>query len=413
MPNELAENLRRYRRARGLSQEQLAHRAGLSVGPVRRIEQGDDRVRMETLHALARALGVKTSALMTPGPPVPVKLDDPNRLNLRDLRIALTPAVSLASLAPPVGPEPDLPRLRRMARDASILYYSDSYQSIAADLPGLIRAVNDAVAYYDDGAERVEALVVRSQALQLAGRYLTQIRQYDLAHSAVREAITDAQAAGNALVAASGVGGMCWLLLRSERFDEAEDVAVATMDLIEPKISGAAPDEYATWGGLAMEAAAAAVRNNRPKEAKAYRKAAGTAAKALGTTHKNVLRHWSRFGPVTASMKELEDHMIAGDARTVVRKAREEEALQEQHWPRLGEPSTNDAGRYRLDLARAKVRTGDPTAAMEELTQLDESAPEWFRHQSSAAQTFMEITKKRRTLTAEMREVGSHLGVLA
>ncbi|MFB7499616.1 helix-turn-helix transcriptional regulator [Streptomyces sp. NPDC056161] len=48
MSDELADNLRRYRRAEGLSQEQLAHRADLSVGPVRRIEQGDDGVRMET-----------------------------------------------------------------------------------------------------------------------------------------------------------------------------------------------------------------------------------------------------------------------------------------------------------------------------------------------------------------------------
>ncbi|MFE4664622.1 helix-turn-helix domain-containing protein [Streptomyces sp. NPDC056716] len=59
MSDQLADNVRRLRRARGLSQEQLAHRAGLSVGPVRRIEQGDDGVRMETLHAIARALGVK------------------------------------------------------------------------------------------------------------------------------------------------------------------------------------------------------------------------------------------------------------------------------------------------------------------------------------------------------------------
>ncbi|MGW2086642.1 helix-turn-helix domain-containing protein [Streptomyces sp. NPDC001880] len=74
MSDELADNLRKYRRAAGLSQEQLAHRAGLSVGPVRKIEQGDDGVRMETLHALARALGVKTSNLMAAGAPKPVPL---------------------------------------------------------------------------------------------------------------------------------------------------------------------------------------------------------------------------------------------------------------------------------------------------------------------------------------------------
>jgi transcriptional regulator with XRE-family HTH domain len=413
MSDELAHNVRKYRRAAGLSQEQLAHRANLSVGPIRRIEQGHDGVRMETLHAIARAVGVKTSDLMAAGAPEPVSHRDPNSLNLRELRIALTPAISLASTVAPVGQEPDLRRLRRMTHDNSVLYFEDSYKSVAADLPVLIRGANDAVAYYDSGEDHTKALVARSQALNLVSRYLTQIRQYDLAHAAARGAIEDAKAAGNSLVAGSGVGGMCWLLVRTERFDEAEDVAVATMDLVEPKITGATPDEYATWGGLAMEAAAAAVRNNRPQEAKAFRKAAGTAAKAIGTTHRNLLRHWSMFGPVTASMKELEDFLIAGDARSVVRKADEQEALQEKSWKRLGGPSTNDGNRYRLDLARAQVRTGDPTAAMDELTRLDQIAPEWFRHQSSAAITFEEVTKKRRTLTAEMREVGAHLGVFA
>ncbi|MEU3183064.1 helix-turn-helix domain-containing protein [Streptomyces sp. NPDC006923] len=413
MSDELADNLRRYRRAKGLSQEQLAHRAGLSVGPVRRIEQGGDGVRMETLHTVARALGITTSALMAAGPPEPVKHDDPNSLSLRELRIALTPAIGLKPAGSRVGEEPDLRRLRRMTHDNSVLYFGDSYRSVAADLPALIHAANDAVAYYDSGEQRAGALVARSQALQLAGRYLTQIRQYDLAHGAIREAIADAKTAGDQLVAASGVGGMCWMLMRTERFDEAEDVAVATMDLVEPKIRGATPDEYATWGGLAMEAAAAAARNNRPNEAKALRRAAGTAAKAVGVTHKNLLRHWSMFGPVTASMKELEDFMVAGDARAVVRKSSDEENLQEKSWKRLGGPSTNDGNRYHLDLARAQVRTGDATGAMEALARLDEIAPEWFRHQASAAVTFEEITKKRRTLTTEMREVGTHLGLFS
>ncbi|MEV0776328.1 helix-turn-helix transcriptional regulator [Streptomyces sp. NPDC050428] len=406
------ENVRKYRRAKGWSQKGLAHRSDLSLATVRRLEQGL-HIRMENLGAVARALGVDTSVLMAAGPPEPVSHDDTNRLNLRDLRIALTPAISLVSPAAPSGDEPSIAHLRRMTRDNSMLYFGGSYQSIAADLPGLVRAANSAVSYWDSGDEQSAALVARSEALQLAGRYLTQIRQYDLAHGAIRQAITDAQAAGNTLTAASGVGGMCWLLMRTGRFNEAEDIAVVTMDLVEPKIRGATPDEYATWGGLAMEAAAAAARNNRPDEAKELRKAAGTAGKAVGTTHKNLLRHWSRFGPVTVAIKELEDAMIIGDARSVVRKSAEEEALQPKTWERLGGPSSNDGNRYYLDLARAYVRTGDTTRAMDELARLSDESPEWFKHQSNAAITFEEIVKKRRTLTVQMRLVGAHLGVMA
>lgn len=49
-----------FRRTAGLSQEGLAEGADLSVSVVRKVEQGGD-VRMETLHALARALGISLS----------------------------------------------------------------------------------------------------------------------------------------------------------------------------------------------------------------------------------------------------------------------------------------------------------------------------------------------------------------
>ncbi|MFD3551248.1 helix-turn-helix transcriptional regulator [Streptomyces goshikiensis] len=50
MTTELADSVRKYRRRAGMSQEELAHAAGVSPGTVRKVEQGGT-VRMETLHA--------------------------------------------------------------------------------------------------------------------------------------------------------------------------------------------------------------------------------------------------------------------------------------------------------------------------------------------------------------------------
>jgi transcriptional regulator with XRE-family HTH domain len=414
MSTELADNIRKYRRRAGLSQEELAHQAELSVGTIRRVEQGGD-VRIETLHQVARVLGVRTSQLLASDAPEPVRHGEANVLNLRDLRIALTPPLSLAG--PVVSPqdEPHLRHLRHAIHDGAVLYHADSYRSIATLLPKLVRDANAAVTYYAGSEEEHrQALLARAEALRLAGLYLTQVRQFDIAHTALTGAITDAQAAGDLLAAGSGVGAMCWLLLRQSRFDEAEQIASASMEQVEPKITGATPDEYAVWGGLAMEAAAAAVRNNRPAEARDYRQAASVAGAAVGTGHRNLSRHWSVFGPVTVAMKALEDPLIMGDARTVLRKASEEEALSAKAWKRLGKPSSNDGNRFALDVARAHVRTGDATAAMEELSRLRQQSPTWLSHQSSAGDTIREIMQKRkRTLTSEMREVAAHLGVVA
>ncbi|WP_327367045.1 hypothetical protein [Streptomyces sp. NBC_01217] len=118
------------------------------------------------------------------------------------------------------------------------------------------------MAYYESGDEHGQALLARAEALRLAGTYLTQVRQYDIAYEALRGAIADAKWSGDMLAAGSGVGSMCWLLIRQGRLDEAERIAAESMDAVEPKITGAEPDQLAVWGGLAMEAAAAAARNN-------------------------------------------------------------------------------------------------------------------------------------------------------
>ncbi|MEV5509525.1 helix-turn-helix domain-containing protein [Streptomyces orinoci] len=414
MTTELADNVRKYRRRAGMSQEELAHAASVSPGTVRKLEQGGT-VRMETLHMLARALNVTTAALVASDAPEPVgQAEEPNRVNLVQLRAALTPAVGLADrVAETAEEEPNLRAFRRTVQDARVLYFSDSYKSVSSQLPGLLRDAAKAVAYYDSGEEHQQALLARAEALRLAGTYLTQVRQYDIAYTALAGAVADAKNAGDMLAAASGVGGMCWLLIRQSRFDEAERVAAESMDVVEPKITRAEPDHYAVWGGLAMEAAAAAARNNRPEEAKEYRKAARVAATAVGTAHRNISLHWSVFGPVTVAMKALEDSTVVGDARTVVRKAGEEEALSPKAWKRLGGPSTNDGNRFTLDLARAHTRTGDLSAAMEELVQVRETFPEWLRHQSMAAETMEEILRKRkRTLTTEMRDMAAYLGVV-
>ncbi|WFB07930.1 helix-turn-helix domain-containing protein [Streptomyces sp. LX-29] len=414
MTTELADNVRKYRRRAGLSQEELAHAAGVSPGTVRKVEQGGT-VRMETLHTLARALDVTTATLVASDAPEPIgRSEEPNRRNLIQLRAVLTPAVGLADQdAEVAGDEPNLRSFSRAVRDVRELYFSDSYKSVAAQLPGLLRDASLAVAYYGSGDEHRQALLARAEALRAAGTYLTQVRQYDIAYVALSGAIADAKQGGGMLAAGSGVGGMCFLLLRQGRLDEAERIAAESMDAIEPAITGAEPDHYAVWGGLAMEAAAAAARNNRPDEAKEYRKAARVAATAVGTAHCNISQHWSVFGPVTAAMKALEDSMVIGDARAVLRKVDEEEALSPRAWKRLGRPSTNDGNRFTLDVARAHTRTGDLSAAMDELTRVRAAAPEWLRHQNSAAETMQEIlSMRKRTLTSEMRDMAAFLDVV-
>lgn len=60
----LARNLRRLRRSTGLSQEELAARAGLHRTYVSSVERGQRNVSLENIFALARGLGCAPQELI-------------------------------------------------------------------------------------------------------------------------------------------------------------------------------------------------------------------------------------------------------------------------------------------------------------------------------------------------------------
>lgn len=55
---EIGENLRTWRKLQRLTAEQVADRAGITRGTLRRLETGDPAVRLETFLNVARVLGV-------------------------------------------------------------------------------------------------------------------------------------------------------------------------------------------------------------------------------------------------------------------------------------------------------------------------------------------------------------------
>ncbi|GHF58686.1 hypothetical protein GCM10018787_03650 [Streptomyces thermodiastaticus] len=110
---------------------------------------------------------------------------------------------------------------------------------MARTLPALLRSAEAATAAAGDDETRHKAVLVRADALLLAGKYLTQVRQCDLAYQALAEGIRLGRESGSMLTAATGVVGLCWLFLRQDRFDECAHLAAATAEAIEPKLSTA------------------------------------------------------------------------------------------------------------------------------------------------------------------------------
>jgi transcriptional regulator with XRE-family HTH domain len=71
---KLADEIHRLRRTLGLSQEQVADRADISVKAYQRVERNETSPRVTTLMAIARALRTTASALLAD---IPLEPDDP------------------------------------------------------------------------------------------------------------------------------------------------------------------------------------------------------------------------------------------------------------------------------------------------------------------------------------------------
>jgi transcriptional regulator with XRE-family HTH domain len=149
LASPIGEQVARLRMLRGLTQEGLAARSGVSVDVIRRLEQGARAsARLSSLARLAEAMDVELSLLLAG----PVMLagaasGEDSPAGMLELRRALTPADVLDGLAPEAETdtgEASLGVLRSSARQAWQAYQAGDYSGVAVSLPGLIAELRHA-----------------------------------------------------------------------------------------------------------------------------------------------------------------------------------------------------------------------------------------------------------------------------
>ena len=399
----IANQIWAIRRRRGMTQQELADAAGVSIQVIKKLEGGGN-ARLETLHMIARALGVRTLTFVTSDLPIP-REEAVDEVVLADIRSAVHPPIGLAGkplYGTSDGDEPDLPRLRRAFSSVSAAYHGDRYNDLAQFVPELMRSAHYHVDVYDGTDNEREALHTRGGILGLAGRYLIQIRAHDLALDVFHGSLKDALAISNVPLAVAAISGQAHAMLRQGRFREVEELCLDTAKQVEPKISQASADELSAFGWAMIRAMAAAARNNRPDEASEYLAIAKAAAARIDGEHRTP--DDKTFGQATVALKGPENAMIAGRPDEVLRLSRNltREGLRDEEW-----------NRHRLDVSHAYVRTGNPDQATSILDELRRQTPHWLRYQQIARDTTREILATRpRTLTEEQKVLADFLDVV-
>lgn len=398
----VADRLIELRRRRGLTQEGLAEQAGISVGVVRKIEQGGT-ARIENYHRLGRALGVRTVWFMTSETPTP-RVDDHRDPVLADIRSAVNPPLGMRGrIYPDDDVPPDLVLLQRAVGAVAAHYQADRYDDVARLAPALVRSAHAHVALLE-GDEKTEAIRLRSDSLQLTARYLIQIREHDLSLIALRDALTDALSVGDQALAAACIGEQGWALLRQGRFDEVEQLCADTADVLEPsKLSQAPKATVAAWGYILMRAGAAAVRNNRPVEAREYQQLAQSAGEVVGDEIPTAGH--MRFGRTTALMNGMQNELVSDRPDVAL-------GMVEEIRPSSGKATQNTQQRYALDQAAAHLKLRQVERTTEIMLGLKGQAPTWFRQQQAARDITEDLLGyAKRMPSSEQREIADFLGV--
>lgn len=392
---EIGYRVREARKRRGLTQEALARRSGVSISLIAKLERGEyGGMRLETVHKLAVVLQVSTSTLMS-APDAPGRLVAPAPGDWEPVRRALD-----GDFGEPTEDAPSVGGVRDAVTRAVAALLDSRYAELRVVLPSLLRDA-DALVVMSAGGAETRARQVRSDVRRLAAYVLGEAWQFDAAADAIDLAIGDS---GDGLTELAAADGKCWLLLRQGRLAESGGLAAQWADDAEPRrLSKATPDELAAWGLFLVRASNVAVRDNRPDDAREALRLAKMAAAGLS---RDIVPYFSTaqvFGPVTVAMTRAEHAMIQGRPDVTL-------AIGSQVSGR-GFPVQPNYLRHRLDVAHAHAATRQHEQAVEVLCELRAGAPEWLAQQRYARDVLRKVITRRRTLTEEMRGLASFLNL--
>ncbi|MHA6629844.1 helix-turn-helix domain-containing protein [Pseudonocardia sichuanensis] len=375
------------------TQQELATAAGVSVDLIRKLEQGSRHtLSIASLHSIARALDVDAGHLLSRTTPLPDPSEHSGAVAIRE---ALTYVDDL------IGDDPDVEPLtvvagRRAVRAGWGSYWAGRYDQLGQLLPGAITQ-SRAMVREARADERSGAHDVAAQLHQLAACTLVHLGYPDVAHMALREALSLAAAGTDPLRVEALRCSLSWLLLTQGRFVESYRLATATAARVAPSGDSALP-AWALYGSLLVTGATAAARaQDRPTAGVLL----GEAAEAAGRTG-NRSDYETAFGPDQVLMQIVDVDIVTEHYENALTAG--------ARMPRDPALPVASRARHLSDLALAHTRLGHDGAALDTLDAMVRAAPSWARFQTQPQQIYREL-RDRAANTDRLVTLAARLGL--
>ena len=387
----IGEHIRALRKSVAPTQNDLAAAADVSVDVIRKLEQGRRHTAsLPTLARIAAALGVDLVELLG-GPPRPAPAAGEHPPSISAIRDALT---SVDDLLGELDDSPDLAGLGRAVTYAWGLYWAGRYGPLEAMLPRLLTEAQAAA--HGDAAVGAD---LAGQIHQLAANTLARLGAADLGHVAAREALRLANVAPDRLRWATARCTLGSVLMAQGRFLDAERIAVATAQDVQPT-GQASPAELSVYGGVLLLGATSAARQRRSG---AVTELLTEAAEVAGRSGSDRTDYEVLFGPSNLVMQTTDCSVIAEDYVAAVQVAR--------RMPRNAALPLAARSRHLADVAHAELRLGHTQAAESVLLTMERTAPEWTAHHRLPRLLVGELMTRGRPST-RLRELGRRLNAV-
>ena len=362
---EFGQRVAALRRLRGMSQGDLAQAISRSESWVSQVERGVYPVeRLSILQSLADALGVSVQELRSDAPQANASAQEAEpQPSLDDLRLAMSGHPALSELfGAPEATAVDLLDLEARVRDAWSHEHSGEYEELNALLPGtLVDLERASRQVYDE--ERPAVLTLLASAYQAAAATFARRDEPDAAWVAADRAITAAERAGQPLQAIAGHFRMAHAFMRLNQLAQAEHVALAAANALEPRIArpGAPPEELSLFGAMNLVLALIRARENDRAGAKDYIDQARAVAERNAKDRNDFN---TEFGPTNVQLHALSVAIDVGDAGEALDIAAEIDP---------SGLSPERQARFWLDVGRAHAQrrqVGEAVAAIEKAEEL-------------------------------------------
>jgi transcriptional regulator with XRE-family HTH domain len=384
------------RRLRGLTQRQLAERAGVSLSLVRRVEQGQVPATPAFVGAVARAL--KSSPAELQGQPFRGATGESDRAHesIGPLR-----AEVVMSRIPDDGivPRPAA-ELRARVAAASQLAHRVQLVRLGDDLPGLLSDLRTAAAHADSALGReIQAMLAETWG---NARMIARVLGYpDLAQSMAERYGQAAERSGDPYAIAIGTSLRAAELIQVDRGQAAARLLDAAREAIgEPDGSGP-PEAWAAWGWSHLQSALAAARG--AGDAVTADAHLAEAARAVGHLPADADHYRMTVNRVNVAIWSVGIAVELGDGAKAVRRA--------SGMRGFAGVTPNRVSHHYIDLARGHLYAGDRNAALVSLLTARKLAPQQTRYHPQVRETARMLARLERRRTDSLAALTSWLGM--